>query len=68
MKIAVYTIAKNEVSFVNRWFNSAKEADSLHILDTGSMTALSLLLVILVLMYLGGNLIRSVLTPLVILP
>ena len=36
MKIAVYTIAKNEVSFVNRWFNSAKEADSLHILDTGS--------------------------------
>ena len=33
-----------------------------------AMTALSLLLVILVLMYLGGNLIRSVLTPLVILP
>ena len=36
MKVAVYTIAKNEVSFVNRWFNSASEADSLHILDTGS--------------------------------
>ena len=36
MKIAVYTIAKNEASFVNGWFESAKEADSLHILDTGS--------------------------------
>ena len=36
MKVAVYTIAKNETSFVNRWFNSANEADSLHILDTGS--------------------------------
>lgn len=36
MKVAVYTIAKNEASFVERWFNSAKEADSLHILDTGS--------------------------------
>lgn len=36
MKVAVYTIAKNETSFVNRWFNSACEADSLHILDTGS--------------------------------
>jgi glycosyltransferase involved in cell wall biosynthesis len=36
MKIAVYTIAKNEAQFVQRWFDSAKEADSLHILDTGS--------------------------------
>lgn len=36
MKVAVYTIAKNETSFVKRWFNSACEADSLHILDTGS--------------------------------
>jgi glycosyltransferase involved in cell wall biosynthesis len=36
VKIAVYTIAKNEERFVKRWFNSAKEADSLHILDTGS--------------------------------
>jgi glycosyltransferase involved in cell wall biosynthesis len=36
VKIAVYTIAKNEERFVERWFNSAKEADSLHILDTGS--------------------------------
>lgn len=36
MKIAVYTIAKNEEQFVERWQQSAKEADSLHILDTGS--------------------------------
>jgi glycosyltransferase involved in cell wall biosynthesis len=36
MKIAVYTIAKNEASFVERWYESAKEADSIHILDTGS--------------------------------
>ena len=35
-KIAVYTIAKNEEKFVERWFESAKEADSLRILDTGS--------------------------------
>lgn len=36
MKVAVYTIAKNEASFVHRWWKSANEADSLHILDTGS--------------------------------
>lgn len=36
MKIAVYTIAKNEAQFVERWQRSACEADSLHILDTGS--------------------------------
>lgn len=36
MKIAVYTIAKNEDKFVERWHNSACDADSLHILDTGS--------------------------------
>jgi glycosyltransferase involved in cell wall biosynthesis len=36
MKIAVYTIAKNEEAFVERWYNSAKEADHLLILDTGS--------------------------------
>ena len=39
MKIAVYAIAKNEVSFVERWQNSACDADSLHILDTGSEDA-----------------------------
>jgi glycosyltransferase involved in cell wall biosynthesis len=36
MKIAVYTIAKNEEQFVERWFNSAKDADYLLIADTGS--------------------------------
>jgi len=36
MRIAVYTIAKNEEAFVQRWYDSAKEADHLLILDTGS--------------------------------
>lgn len=36
MKIAVYTIAKNEEQFVQRWVESAREADYLLILDTGS--------------------------------
>jgi glycosyltransferase involved in cell wall biosynthesis len=36
MKIAVYTIALNEQQFVKRWYESAKEADYLLILDTGS--------------------------------
>lgn len=35
-KIAVYTIALNEEKFVERWYNSAKEADLLLIADTGS--------------------------------
>jgi glycosyltransferase involved in cell wall biosynthesis len=36
MKIAIYTIALNERQFVDRWFESAKEADYLLIADTGS--------------------------------
>jgi tetratricopeptide (TPR) repeat protein len=36
VKIAVYTIAKNEEQFVKRWAESAKEADYRFILDTGS--------------------------------
>ena len=36
MKIAVYTIAKNEEQFVQSWWESAKEADYLLIADTGS--------------------------------
>jgi len=36
MKIAVYTIALNEEQFVERWYDSAKEADYLLIADTGS--------------------------------
>ncbi len=35
-KIAVYTIAKDEEKFVHRWYESAKNADGLFILDTGS--------------------------------
>jgi len=36
MKIAVYTIAKNEEQFVKRWYLSCQEADQIIILDTGS--------------------------------
>jgi len=36
MKIAVYTIALNEEKFIERWYESAKEADYLLIADTGS--------------------------------
>ncbi len=36
VKIAVYTISKNEEQFVDRWVNSAEGADYLLIADTGS--------------------------------
>ena len=36
MKIAVYTIAKNEEKFVQRWADSTNDADYRLILDTGS--------------------------------
>lgn len=36
MKIAVYAIALNEEQYVQKWFESAKEADYLLIADTGS--------------------------------
>jgi glycosyltransferase involved in cell wall biosynthesis len=36
MKVAVYSIALNESQFVERWYNSAKDADYLLIADTGS--------------------------------
>lgn len=36
MKVAIYTIALNEKQFVERWHESAKEADYLLIADTGS--------------------------------
>ena len=35
-KICVYAIAKNEIKFINRWYNSIKEADYICVLDTGS--------------------------------
>jgi glycosyltransferase involved in cell wall biosynthesis len=36
LKIAVYTITKNEEKFIKRWADSAKDADLLLIADTGS--------------------------------
>ena len=36
MKIAVYAIALNEARFVERWHTSAKEADHVTLVDTGS--------------------------------
>lgn len=36
MKVIVYAITKNESKFVNRWYNSMKEADEIYVLDTGS--------------------------------
>ena len=36
MKVAVYTITKNEEQFIKRWAESANEADYLLIVDTGS--------------------------------
>lgn len=35
-KICVYAICKNEEQFVDRWYNSVKEADQIYVLDTGS--------------------------------
>ena len=36
MKIVVYAICKNESKFVDRWYESMKEADEIYVLDTGS--------------------------------
>lgn len=36
MKVCVYAIAKNEIKFVDRWYNSVSEADYVCVLDTGS--------------------------------
>ena len=35
-KVCVYAISKNEEKFVERWYNSMKEADQIYVLDTGS--------------------------------
>lgn len=35
-KICVYAICKNEMKFIDRWYNSVKEADYVCVLDTGS--------------------------------
>ena len=36
MKLCVYTIVKNEIKKIERWFERAKEADYAVVLDTGS--------------------------------
>lgn len=36
MKICVYTICKNEVQFIERYLEHLKDADLIHISDTGS--------------------------------
>ncbi len=36
MKICVYAICKNEEKFIDRWYNSVKDADEIYVLDTGS--------------------------------
>ena len=36
MRIGVYTIARNEAQFVERWAGSARDADHLLVVDTGS--------------------------------
>lgn len=35
-KVSVYAISKNESKFVDRWYESVKEADEIYVLDTGS--------------------------------
>ncbi len=35
-KVCVYAICKNEEKFVDRWYDSMKEADEIYVLDTGS--------------------------------
>ena len=35
-KICVYAICKNEEKFVDRWYESIKDADGIFVLDTGS--------------------------------
>lgn len=36
LKVVVYAISKNESAFVDRWYESMKEADEIYVLDTGS--------------------------------
>ena len=35
-KVCVYAICKNEEAFIDRWYDSVKEADKIFVLDTGS--------------------------------
>ena len=35
-KICIYAISKNEEKFIDRWYESIKDADHIYVLDTGS--------------------------------
>lgn len=35
-KVIVYAICKNEEKYVDKWYDSIKEADKIFVLDTGS--------------------------------
>lgn len=35
-KVCVYAICKNESKFIDRWYESIKDADGIYVLDTGS--------------------------------
>ena len=35
-KVCIYAICKNEEAFIDRWYDSVKEADKIFVLDTGS--------------------------------
>ena len=39
-KICVYAICKNEGKFIERWYNSIKDADYICVLDTGSVSSI----------------------------
>ena len=58
LKVAVYAISKNEEKFVDRWYNSMKEADEIYVLDTGSTD-----LTVSKLKSLGVNVKTEVITP-----
>ena len=36
LKVCIYTICKNEEKFIDRWYESVKDADYICVLDTGS--------------------------------
>ncbi len=35
-KVCVYAISKNEEKYIDKWYDSVKEADEIYVLDTGS--------------------------------
>jgi len=57
-KVCVYAISKNESKFVDRWYDSVKEADEIYVLDTGSSDD-----TVSKLKSLGVNVFEEVITP-----